>query len=609
MAVLQELVHKVEVVSGSRTFKFTVVVLAVMLLLVTYNLAAYKDMSTQEAMDAAQLGRNIAEGKGYTTLFIRPFSMHLVEQRNREKLGPSPAGKLADYARIRDAHPDISNPPLYPLVLAGLMKVLPFDFEVTTTKSFWSQSGYFLRYEPEFLIAIFNELVFMGVVLLAYLWARRLFDRGVAILSAAVLLGTNLLWRFSVSGLSTMLLLVIFMGLVWCLTLVEAEAQEAAPIRRRLTWLALLAGALVGLGGLTRYAFAWILVPVLVFFILFSGPRRVHLCLLVLAAFAVVMGPWIARNYSVSGTPFGTATFSVLEGTGHFQKHRLERSLSPDIQVFLRPIWAKLFVNTRSILQNIMTNLGGGWVTAFFLTGLLIVFRSQAIRRLRYFLLLSIGVFIVVQALGHTQLSADSPEINSENLLVLMVPLVVIYGVAFFFMLLDQVAFEAYQLRYAVIGLFCVLVCLPMIFALLPPRTGPLAYPPYNPQRIQLAANWMKENELMMSDIPWAVAWYGDRQCVWLTLNATPDPASPDSQEDFFAINDFQKPISALLLTPESMNTRLLSDLKLAGPHSWGHFIMGVQAKSELPMVFPLRQAPKEGFMPDMLFLSDWKRW
>ncbi len=36
-------------------------------------------------MDSAQLARNIADGKGYTTLFIRPFSLYLraTAQRGR----------------------------------------------------------------------------------------------------------------------------------------------------------------------------------------------------------------------------------------------------------------------------------------------------------------------------------------------------------------------------------------------------------------------------------------------------------------------------------------------------------------------------------------------
>ena len=46
-----------------------------------------------------------------------------------------------------------------------------------------------------------------------------------------------------------------------------------------------------------------------------------------------------------------------------------------------------------------------------------------------------------------------------------------------------------------------------------------MVYPPYFPPEIQQIAGWMKPDELMMSDVPWAVAWYGDRQCVWLSLD------------------------------------------------------------------------------------------
>jgi hypothetical protein len=41
------------------------------------------------------------------------------------------------------------------------------------------------------------------------------------------------------------------------------------------------------------------------------------------------------------------------------------------------------------------------------------------------------------------------------------------------------------------------------------------------------------------------VAWYGQTQCIWLTLN---------SYSDYFAINDYQKPVSALYLTPRTFD-------------------------------------------------------
>ena len=127
-----------------------------------------------------------------------------------------------------------------------------------------------------------------------------------------------------------------------------------------------------------------------------------------------------------------------------------------------------------------------------FLTGLLLSFRSLAVRRMRYFLLMCLAVFVVVQALGRTQLSEESPEINSENLLVLLVPLVFIYGVSLFLVLLDQMMLPLRELRFVVKTVFVGLCCVPMIFALLPPKSRPVVYPPYYPPDIQLIAGWMK---------------------------------------------------------------------------------------------------------------------
>ena len=103
----------------------------------------------------------------------------------------------------------------------------------------------------------------------------------------------------------------------------------------------------------------------------------------------------------------------------------------------------------------------------------------------------------------------------------------------------------------------------------------------------------------MMSDVPWAVAWYGQRQCVWLTLNA---------QDDFFAINDYLKPVQALYLTPETMDGRFVSDWVRAGEHSWGSFMSQVVTQNQIPPGFPLRIAPT-GFLPERLFLTDRERW
>jgi hypothetical protein len=608
MALVQDFIHFLEGARGTRFSRYALLALAVVCIGVAYNVRAFRNFSTAEAMDAAQLARNLAEGRGYSTLCIRPLSIYLVKRTEQKKHGGPTPGKIADQAHLRGPHPDLANPPVYPVLLAGWMRVMPFNHTAMATKPFWGSHGHFWRYQPDFLIALLNELLLLAVIAAAAWWARRLFDSAVAWTAAGVLLGTELLWRFSTSGLSTMLLLLIFMGLVWCLTLLEAEAREPRWRPSMLPVLAATAGVLLGMGTLTRYSFGWLVLPVLTFLVLFSGTRWRTLAPITLAAFALVLAPWIVRNYQVSGTPFGTATFALLEGTSLYPEFRLERSLSPHLQFPLSPILSKLFANTRSTLPTLFSGLGGGWIGGFFLVGLLVAFRNPALRRMRYFTLMSLAVLLVVQALGRTQLSEDSPEVNSENLLVLLLPLIVIFGIGLFFVLLDQITFPVNSLRYGVIGLFGALAWLPMALALLPPRAVPVVYPPYHPLVIQQTAAWMKQDELMMSDIPWAVAWYGNRQCVWLTLNATSDPNNPDSPENFFSINDFLKPINALYLTPRTLDSRFVSGWIRAGDFSWGDFVVNTLLKSEVPPEFPLRQMPS-GYLPEQLFLSDWKRW
>jgi hypothetical protein len=597
---IQKLIHSLDTGALPRYLRIITLGLAVLALAVLHDFRAYRNLDTPEAMDAAQLARNISEGKGYTTLFIRPLSVYLVQKRNQAKSGGQ-ADASADLARLKTMHPDLANPPVYPVALAVLMKVLPFHYAVNVTKPFWSDGGRFSIYEPDFLIALFNQMLLMIVVALTFLIAQKLFDPAAAVLSALLTIGCELFWQFSSSGLSTLLLMVIFMGLAWCILKIEELSREPQPQLQRLLVFVLVAGALAGVGALTRYAFGWVIIPVAVFLFFFSGQRRLAHLLAALAAFAIVLSPWIVRNMMVSGTPFGTATFAVVETTPAYPRFQLERSLNPD---FTNAKWPgayveKLLVNGRDILATGLPKLVGSWASALFVAGFLLGFRSEAPRRMRYFLLMCAGVFIVVQALGQTQLSVESPDVNTENLVVLLAPLIFVFGVSFFLTLLDQMRLPAPQLRYAVMSVFVGIACLPMIFALSPPKTSPVAYPPYYPPDIQQTAGWMNENELMMSDVPWAVAWYGQRQCIWLTL---------DAQDSFFAVNDYIKPVQALYLTPETMDGKFLSDWVRAHEYSWGSFIIASVLQNNVPVQFPLRESPT-GFLPERLFLTDRQRW
>jgi len=599
---IQMLIHKLEVQSGTRWLNYLALTVAVLSLAVWYDLHCYRNFAAPEAMDAAQVARNLAEGHGFTTEFIRPFSVYLMQKHNH---AAHPEAILAtnavDFAQIKGRHPDLANAPAYPFVLAGLMKLQAPDWKVQMNKPFWSEGGRFVRYQPEFRIAIFNQVLLLVAVLMTFLIARKMFDGPAAWLSALLVLGSDTLWKFSVSGLPTLLLLVIFLGLIWCLTMFEAAGHVEKNNLLRLFLLAHATGLLVGLGMLTRYSFGWVMVPVLLYFALFGGVRRIGLAVAAFLTFAVVVSPWIARNLAVSGTFFGTAGYAVVEGTFAFPGTRLMQSLNPDLTsaYWIIPYKTKLLNNLHYILPDGLLQLGGGWMAVLFLAGLLLGLRNLAARRLRYFTVMCLGVFLVVGALGQTSWSSLSSELNTENPLVLLTPLVLIFGVAFFLTLLGQMNIPSLQVRYGVIALLVALACQQLILTLLPPKTSPTVYPPYYPPEIQKFSNWMHPDELMMSDVPWAVAWYGDRQCTWITLN---------SQSEFFQLNDSVKHVAALYLTLNTLDAKLFTECLQGGVDSWGNFVLKAVATNQIPTGFPLVNFPRQTILSG-LFLTDQLRW
>src|SRR5688572_14292440 len=225
---LQDVIHKLTEGSGSRFVTLALVLFGMLGLAVWYDVAAFKNLSTIEGMDAAQLARNVSEGKGFTTQFVRPLSMHLI-QRHR-----------ADHdALLVAGHPDLANAPLYPALLAGALKLMPFDYPDAAAEKKFSV------YMPDLWIAGFNQLLFFVAVWMIFRLGRRLFDEQVAWVSAAVFAGSDLVWRFSVSGQSTMLLMVVFLALIEVLSRLEPQTRDGATRSQGwVTFMVAMAGVL-----------------------------------------------------------------------------------------------------------------------------------------------------------------------------------------------------------------------------------------------------------------------------------------------------------------------------------------------------------------------------
>ncbi|MFN7140580.1 MAG: ArnT family glycosyltransferase, partial [Limisphaerales bacterium] len=550
-----------------------------------YDLRCFKNFSTAEAMDSAQVARNIADGNGFTTDYIRPLSLYLV-------------GKHHDDGRaLTGAHPDLANGPTYPLLLAGYLKLAPVEYEITP-------ANYTGTYRPEIWIALLNQLLFFISVLLVYFIGKRLFDARVGWLAAILVALTDLFWQFSVSGLSTMLCLAMFLGIVRLLIRLHELGTADFPKNKCLLVTSLFIGLLLGLLCLTRYSFGWLLLPVLFFIGLSLRQAQVRSCLVVLIVFAVTISPWLVRNYQISGTALGTAGYAVYHQTSAFPGDTIERSINPERQFGnfeIRDVGRKIAVNAREAFSNLPL-LGGSWLTAFFLVGLLIPFQRNLLSITRIFLLASLLVLLFVQAAGATHTTPTMPQVSAGNLLVLIAPLIFIFGTGLFFILVDRLELFEFGLRSAVVTTFTVIISLPLIFEILPPRKYPSAFPPYHPPLVQHISNHFKTNELIMSDIPEAVAWYGDRPSAALTLNY---------DTEFLTLNDEFKTVNGLYLSPVTLNKPFLFEMYrplLKKELAWERFALESLSRGEIPTGFPLKRA-RADLLPDHLFLADWERW
>jgi 4-amino-4-deoxy-L-arabinose transferase-like glycosyltransferase len=592
---IQSAVWHIELGRGKKVLQWIAVVLLAVVLAIWYAAGQFKGLEKREAMDMAQLARNIARGEGFTTYVIRPLSLwHL------KTFSDSREPQLMN-------HPDLYNPPLYPLALAGLFKLLPpsvFEFKQDDR-----------IYAPErWVILPLNQVCLLLSLLLVYFWARQLFDQRVALTTGFLLLLSDTLWSYGVSGLPTNLLLLLFLLAVYFLYLADRklnppdipEAEQAGtgqqPLSVSVIVLVLLSAVLMGLCFLTRYLAAFLVLPMALYTArILRGRRAAVWVTLYVVVFLAVITPWLARNYHVSRSFLGVAKYGLIEQTGSFSGDSLQRSYHPDMTeaYSIKGIITKFLTGARTHLLGSLRQIGSDFLIFFFAVGVLYGFRRQDATRLRGAILGGLACGIFGMALIGTAADPWFTEVNGSNLLVLFLPLVAMYGVAFFYLLLDRIPFQIRLTRALAVGAFAALNVAPMIFTLLPPRRGASPYPPYYPVMTHSTAELFGQDEVATSDLPWAMAWDGNRRTVWLPLTV----------DDFYELHDFVAPkgVSFMMLTPEMMDRPLQSVILNGEYKSWSAVM-----RNQLPSNFPLKEAiplpPQNG---QFLFADRvrWQKW
>lgn len=561
---VQRAIHALEEGGIAIWIKRGLILLLVLFLAIFYMVHEFNGLATSQAMDQAQIGRNIASGQFWKTKFLRPLAAGQL-QRNGKNVAQ------------RIWH-DTYNAPLPPLVNAVVLRPL---------KRYWQMTPRDVIYTGDRAIAFAAICFFLGSLAFLYLIALRLFDKRLALLATALALLCDMFWRYSLSGLPQMLMLFCFNGTLYLvLRAIEAQYRGGAVG----IWLALI-GLGFGVLALCHALTIWIFVGFLVVAFFFFRPRG-WAAAIILGAFLICYTPWLARTYLISGNPMGVAMYSVLDGINHTETGHMRR-----VELNLADVGPGHFRN--KIANNLMGQgsriveyFGWNVVALMFFVGLLHLFKRPETAALRWMLLamwagaaLGMGVYGISEEQG----------VAANQLHLLFVPIMTCYGLAFLLVQWNRLEIDLRIARVAFLTLLFVICSVPLILTVILPRTQTsVRWPPYVPPYISVLNHWMEPGEITASDMPWAIAWYADRPAILL----------PDTIKTFTEFHDygiFGAPVNGLYLTPISGSQNKLTDILKGEYRDWAPLIL----RSVDLRKFPLKWATLLGLENECVFFSD----
>ncbi|HEY1763398.1 MAG TPA: hypothetical protein VGF85_00655 [Opitutaceae bacterium] len=568
----QEWIHWLEVGGGARWVRLGAVLAAVAVVSGFVGWRQFHGGTSESTFAQADLGRQIAAGQGFTTQVNYPQAVAYLEARGI-------------HFDPRRAYPEIYQAPLYPLVIAGTLRLLPAS---TRTTLFGPVPSPPYGYGADYFLLALNLALFWFAVWLAFALGRLLFGTAAGWLSALALFVSVPVWQQVVAVNGTALMMVLALGAfhAWW------RAEAALDLRRALVPVLLL-GVLCGALFLCEYS-AGVLVVVAawgVFRRFRAGRWRAPA--LVLCGFALVAGPWVARNVAVTGLPTGLAlqNIALKAGDSTAEPSVARATLSDRLPPLdLKKLANKVLSALQDDLRSRIWSGGAMWLVSFFAAGWLYSFRSEPVNRLRWLFVISLLVLIAAQA------TFNSGE-SERQAVVWLAPLIIVFGAGFFFVLLSS--HPALSTRSTLCaGALLTVQALPLLHDALDPHWLHFQYPPYFPALLQGMRRQLDTADPagrygLMADVPAGLAWYA-RTRAW---------AQPATLHDFYEVQ-VEQVTAELLLTPKTLDRPFFSDLNArartptllvpsASPiGQWGE-VYGGLFTGMMPHTFPLSSSQK----------------
>jgi hypothetical protein len=242
-------------------------------------------------------------------------------------------------------------------------------------------------------------------------------------------------------------------------------------------------------------------------------------------------------------------------------------------------------------------HLGRIIVAPVFFVALLHRFRRRDTAAFRWFVL----VMWLAAVFGMSVFGLEGTAIEANNLHVLFIPLMTFYGLAFVLVMWSRLEITVPLLRVAFITMIFILSSLSFLVTFVQLHANPqgrVQWPPYVPPYIAILSQWATPREMIVSDMPWAVAWYADRTSLWL----------PMTIKNFIELSDYnilQKPIVGIYLTPISGNSAFIRDIVKGEFKDWAPFVM----RNANMKNFPLRAVTALPIDNECVFYADRDRW
>ena len=527
----------------------------------------FNGFSVPDAMDQAQIARQIASGEGFTTKYARPLALRIFAARGQ----------------VPDPLPEINQAPLGPLLGAAALFVTGRDPRVSIAGAM--SSG-------DLVIAAVGVMFLISSLLVAFLLGRTLFGARLALLGTGLAVATALVWRFGISGLPQPAMMLFFNTALLCLVF-ALRASDSKRWKRTAIW-SCAAAFMLGLVTLGNGVAVWIFAGFLAFVAAVLRPRSITVPAS-LVCYVIPLMPWVWHNVRSSGELMGFAHFALLRPNG-IDELAFAANFEPSIDFQ----WGSFLANTAEHATKQFAEIFGllGYNTvaaAFFLAVIFHTFPRWEAAQLRWAILLMwIAAFTGMSIFGVGE------AVSVNQLHILFLPVMIFYGLGFLLLLWSLLGFEHPLFRKAFVILLYAAVAAPMLAAA-GGRTLRFNWPPYVPMLVQKLGDWIGPNEALASDIPWATAWYANRRSLLL----------PKSAEQFELINSERllgAPLVAIYLTPVSAGGKTYAEIVNGRYRDWARVVLD-ELGTQAPPSWRLRSKVNLPIDGASLLLADRERW